>query len=136
MTLKEEYQKAKIKHPNKIIIIKSGIFYTTFYQDAHILNYLFNYQIKDNKVGFPIKNLDKVLFKLREEKINYIIIEDNHKYFIHESYKDEDYKSLTKLTSKYINEVEKNNNLLNQIELLLKISPNNYQKILNFINEL
>ena len=38
---------------NVVKIRKSGTFYQVFDNDIYIFYYLFNYNIKNNKVGFP-----------------------------------------------------------------------------------
>lgn len=55
-------------------IRKSGIFYETFDEDASILHYLFSYKIIDDRVAFPSNSLDKVLEIIKENKINYVLI--------------------------------------------------------------
>ena len=62
---------------NEVKLRKSGTFYNVFDEDIYILYYLFGYSIKDNKCGFPISALDKVIDKLDELKINYNIVSDN-----------------------------------------------------------
>src|SRR5574344_2091634 len=57
-----------------ILIFKSNsAFYYSKMPDAVIFNYLFNYKIINNKIGFPEGALKKVLDKFDEMKINYII---------------------------------------------------------------
>ena len=77
----EKYYKYKMNYREYIIFIKSGIFYECIANDALIINSLFNYKIKaignTIKVGFPIKNIDSVIEKLKDNKINYIIVDDD-----------------------------------------------------------
>ncbi len=54
-----------------IIFRKSGNFYSVFDDDAIILHSLFNYKIKDSRVGFPVNSIDKVTEKLKELHIDY-----------------------------------------------------------------
>lgn len=58
---------------NYINIVKKGGFYTVYNNDCYIINYLFNYKIVNNKTGFPISSINKVLNTLNRKKINYII---------------------------------------------------------------
>lgn len=62
---------------NVVKIRKSGTFYQVFDDDSYILYYLFNYSIKNNKVGFPKSVLNKVINKLDDLKINYEVINEN-----------------------------------------------------------
>ena len=81
MKIIEKYNLNKNKYPKYIILIKVGIFYETYNEDAYILNNLFNYKIKEinnnKRLGFPTNSYDKVITKLKEFQINYIIIEDD-----------------------------------------------------------
>ena len=54
-----------------IVLRKVGGFYHVFDEDSYILNYLFNYKIVGNRVGFPISAINKVINVLEEKKINY-----------------------------------------------------------------
>ena len=45
----DKYNNIKNKYQEYIVLIKIGTFYSTFYNDAIILNYLFNYKIINNK---------------------------------------------------------------------------------------
>ena len=136
MALKDEYQKMKINHQTKVILFQSGSFYVTFFQDAEILNYLFSYQIHENKVGFPIKNLEKVVFQLREEKLNYIVVDNQRKNIIFDQFDENTYLKFFQLASKYHLESVEQKNLLDKIQYLMKLNPNYYTKIKEFIDEL
>ena len=46
------------------------------------LPFRISYKVHDDKVGFPTKNLEKVLFELRSKKLNYVIIRQNKKDII------------------------------------------------------
>ena len=136
MTLKEEYKERKENQKGKIILLQSGSFYVTFFQDAEILSYLFSYKIHDDKVGFPIKNLEKVLFELRCKKLNYVIIRQNKKDIIYDEEEESDYFTLLKVASSYSEESLKIGNLLEEIQYILQVNPRYYQKIKDFIDEL
>ena len=52
----------------------AGKFVSVYNEDAWIFSYLFNYKINDDShVGFPDVALHKVIEKLHDEKISYII---------------------------------------------------------------
>ena len=136
MTLKEEYKMRKENQQEKIILLQSGSFYVTFFQDAEILSYLFSYKVHDDKVGFPTKNLEKVLFELRSKKLNYVIIRQNKKDIIYDEEEESDYFTLLKVASSYSEESLKIGNLLEEIQYILQVNPRYYQKIKDFIDEL
>ena len=76
----EKYYKYKLDYRNYLILIKIGSFYECFDKDAFIINKLFNYKLKrvnnSFKLGFPIKAIDKIILKLNEEHINYLVVDE------------------------------------------------------------
>ena len=52
---------------------KLGGFYNVYEDDTYILFYLFHYQIKNHRAGFPLSAYHKVVNVLEENKINYEI---------------------------------------------------------------
>ena len=76
----EKYYKYKLDYRNYIILIKIGSFYECFDKDAFIINKLFNYKLKrinnSFKLGFPIKTIDKIILKLNELIINYLVVDE------------------------------------------------------------
>jgi len=57
----------------KVLIRKSGGFYAVYDDDAYILNYFFGYKIKDDRLGFPINSINKVINVLEDNHISYEI---------------------------------------------------------------
>lgn len=90
MTYKNNYN-------NSIVMLKIGNFYEIYAIDAYILSNIFNYKLKNEsnniKVGFPIVSLNKVLNKLNELKINYLIVEKDsvYKIVINKKFKNNKY---------------------------------------------
>ena len=85
----DKYIDLKNKYLEYIIMIKVGNFYHSYDDDGIILNYLFNYKIKDNSiVGFPVSSLDKVKRRLKKENINYYIDDNNHMEFNDNKYSE------------------------------------------------
>lgn len=63
-----------------VTLKKLGGFYSAYNEDAYILFYLFHYNIKNNKAGFPLSAYNKVINCLEENNINYIVDgKDNEK---------------------------------------------------------
>lgn len=71
---------------NIITISKKGGFYNVYNNDCYILYYLFNYKVINNKLGFPISTLPKVISTLENKKINYSIENKEEKSFINNNY--------------------------------------------------
>lgn len=77
--LKETYQ-------NYIVMLKQGNFYLTFAEDAEIISGITAYKIikkgKNIKAGFPDSALDRVIEKLDDRGVNFVIFDYNDfKYF-------------------------------------------------------
>ena len=130
MKLQTKYKSIKMEYNDYLILIKSGNFYITFLEDAYILNYIFGYQIKNNKVGFPIKSLDKVLETLKEKKINVLV--DNLNITCNEN-RYNDY--LICSNKNYIFE-ESLNNLFNEIKIVVNNDIKKVNEIRRMVNEL
>ena len=109
------YEEIKRNNIDSIVIIKQGIFYITYGVDAEILNYLFNFKLKEInnkiKVGFP--NIDKVIEKLNKLKINYIVL--NKK----KTFKNNNYNNIVKVIKivKKLNKLD--SNLIDKIESII-----------------
>ncbi len=84
MKMIDRYNESKKKFDKSIILIKNGIFYVTFNDDAYIVNYLFGYKIKKFShfvmSGFPEKVIEKIKSRLQKEKIHYILLSNNHQF--------------------------------------------------------
>lgn len=82
MKLIDNYKTIKNRNNNSIVLIRSGVFYETFNNDAYIMNYLFDYKIKEFSsyimVGFPVNVIDSVKGKLNIEQLDYIIVDNNN----------------------------------------------------------
>lgn len=77
VSMYDKYLEIKKDYKDSVVLIRSGKFYRTYDNDAIILNYLLCYQIKDNKVGFPLEGLFKVKNKLKSNSICYVIVDDS-----------------------------------------------------------
>ena len=78
----DKYVKFKSMYKDYVVIIKSGNFYYSFGEDAFILKYFFNYQIRDDKVGFPTNAKAKVKSVLNRNNVNLIEIIDDYAYVL------------------------------------------------------
>ena len=97
-------------HPEDLILIKIGTFFQSFGKDAYVLSYLLGYQLKPiaqnySMCGFPKSGLAKVLSKLEEMNINYIILDksDNYNEMEKEDFKRKNqYNPMYTKANKYI----------------------------------
>ena len=114
-----DYEQIKQKYKDYIVIQKQGIFYIVYDLDAYIISYIFDYQVKLNKVGFP--NMGKVLDKLNKLKINYTVINENKKKFKNNNYSKYTLENINKM-NKIINNLKNNipnEEILNKIESII-----------------
>lgn len=134
MKIKQKYSYLKKEYIDSVILIKSGSFYVTYENDALIINNIFNYQIVNGRVGFPIKSIDKIMKILKEKNVSYVIDdgeeinkfrENNNEYlYYYEQAKRYEFKdSLNKI-------------LLDRIKFLIENDDTSYEKIKRFIDEL
>ena len=118
--LKEKYLFYKVKYEEYVLLIKSGNFYVSLNKDAIVINNLLKYKIIEStnfiKIGFPSSSLNKVLKILENQKINYLIIEDE--IINKQKYKTNNY-------SKYIDNFEIYLTKINNINKILKNNLNN-----------
>ena len=117
-------------HPENIILIKIGKFYYSYSKDAYIISYIFGYKLKNIEenikvCAFPVFILNKIMAKLEENKIKYIIIDRRNNYEVDEK---SDNGNLNKYNL-YLEKSKKYIKFSTQIDDILKYTSNNF---LNF----
>lgn len=113
---------------NYILLKQGGKFINVYNEDAYIISYLLNYKIINNKVGFPLSSLNKVINILDTNTIN---------YKINDTYKN--YKNKNKYTKalNYSKSIIHTRNRFTSLEDSLKgLSIEQLDKIISFIEEL
>ncbi len=131
----DKYIKFKEMYPEYVVIIKSGNFYYSFEDDAYILKYFFDYQIRENKVGFPINAKAKVKSVLNRHNVNLIEVIDDYAYVL-ETKNENAYKDKLKEAKSSILITNMLNNLMTDIEIKIKAETANYRLIKDFVDEL
>lgn len=131
----DKYIKFKSSYKDYVVLIKSGNFYYSFDDDAYILKYFFNYQIRDNKVGFPINAKAKVKSVLNRHNVNLLEIIDDYAYVL-ETKNEYEYESKLKEAKSNILISNMLSNLMNSIEVKVKKEEANYRLIKDFVDEL
>ena len=123
----------KLDYKEYVILFKSGSFYISFDEDSIILNKLFNYKIinlKNNiKIGFPLGNIDIVLNKLENLKMNYIIIDNKN---IINKYENEN-NVFSNYTSSVYEVININNRIEKIVDKLKSIDSDSINGVLNQI---
>ena len=122
-------------YKDHVVIIKSGNFYYTFLDDTYILNYFFGYQIRENKIGFPLNAKAKVKSVLNRNNVNLIEVIDDYAYVL-ESKNDNAYQEKLKKAKSNLLISNMLNNLMNAIEIKVKKEEANYNLIKEFVDEL
>ena len=135
MNSKKLYEIYKDKYNNYLIIVKEGIFYKSYYNDAKIIWYLFKYKLSDNIISFGNNSYDKVINKLRDLNISFVIVSkekellnfaDDESFYI--SYKDLSCKSYKKF--------EDEEKIIKKLKNILSINSNNYKIVNEFLEKL
>lgn len=135
MKTKKIYKELKEKYNHYLVLLKVGAFYICLDDDAIILNYLFDYQINNDKVGFPIKMIDKIILGLKEKEVNYLLYEENN---IKEEqvFANNTYMIMLNKSKKKIYDDKMQKFLIDRIKELICLDSSNYSKIKDFIDEL
>ena len=131
----DKYLKFKEMYQEHVVIIKSGNFYYTFLDDTYIFNYLFGYQIRENKIGFPLNAKAKVKSVLNRNNVNLIEVIDDYAYVL-ESKNDNAYSRILREAKSNLLISNMLNNLMNAIENKVKKEEANYELIKEFVDEL
>lgn len=134
MKTKEKYLIAKGDRSKSIVLIKVGMFYITFNEDAEILKRIFQYKVENGKLGFPLSSLSKVVSSLDEKGINYYIIDGDEVTF--KDFEINHYDEIYKLNKKLEYKDSLKKILFDRIEFLLDENEDNYDKIRKFLEEL
>ena len=126
-------------HPEYIAIIKVGKFYYSYGKDAYIISYIFGYKLKNIEenikvCAFPVFILNKIMAKLEENKINYIIIDRRNNYEVDEKSDNGNlnkYNIYLEKSKKYINQKNKIEEIYNY--LISNIENNNNNELIKEI---
>lgn len=131
----DKYVKFKSEYKDYVVLVKSGNFYYSFDEDAFILKYFFDYQIRENRVGFPLNAKAKVKSVLNRYNINLIEVIDDYAYVL-ETKNANLYNEKLKEAKSNILISNMLNNLMNAIEIKVKKEEANYRLIKDFVDEL
>ena len=120
-------------HPEHIILIKIGKFYYSYSKDAYIISYIFGSKLKNIEenikvCAFPIFILNKIMAKLEENKINYIIIDRRNNYEVDEKSDNGNlnkYNLYLEKSKKYINQKNKIEEIYNYLISNIENDTNN-----------
>lgn len=108
----------KVIHPESVALVKIGKFYNVYGRDSYILSYLFGYKLKETEgvstCGFPIESVNKIMAKLENKKINYLLLDRRNNYEVDETSENKNLNTYLKTYEKakeYINAKNRVNNI-------------------------
>ena len=128
MKLKDKYLLYKKQYPYYTLIMKEGIFYKTFFSDALIIWYLFEYKYVNDMVSFGTTPYDRVLVILNKRDISYIVISQDQE-IIKVKKDDYNYISYCNLAKKSYENISRKESLIEKLNQVLEVSQDNYQII-------
>lgn len=97
-------------HPDSVVLVKVGKFYNVYGRDSYIISYLFGYKLKEienvSTCGFPVESINKVMAKLENKKINYLMVDRRNNYEVDEIHDNKNlntYSNTYKKAKEYVN---------------------------------
>ena len=91
-------------YPEYVMMYKVGNFVQAFGKDAYVISYVFGYALRATKdniqtCGFPKNAIPKVMSKLEQKKINFIIVDTRNNYEVDE---ENDNKNLNTYSENFL----------------------------------
>ena len=124
-----EINSLKRRYKNTVVLDKRGIFYNAFGDDAKVVSAITGYSISNNQVGFPIKNLEKVVSMLSTYHVS-VYVDDMLFDF------GDDYQMYLDLYAQKENVVKLVDELCNQVRTLVYNDGNSYYEIKEFLSKI
>ena len=131
----EIYDAYKVKYPNTLVLVKEGVFYSAYRDDANIIWNIFGYKHLDNKVSFGQFSYDKVINELVINKISFCIVDKEREYYRFDG-DSEIYNSFLNIANKVYEKKKKEDMLIARVRKILHDDSSKYGKILSFLNNL
>ena len=120
------------KSSDYVLLREIGKFVSVFDEDSIIISYLMGYKIVNSKVGFPSNVLVKVINKLEDNNINYLIKYKDNKVDKKDFNKNNNYKKILEKGKKVLELREMKDNITPKLEIL---EIEKLEKIVKYINE-
>ena len=120
------------KSSDYVLLREIGKFVSVFDEDSIIISYLMGYKIVNSKVGFPSNVLVKVINKLEDNNINYLIKYKDNKEDKKDFNKNNNYKKILEKGKKVLELREMKDNITPKLEIL---EIEKVEKIVKYINE-
>ena len=120
------------KSSDYVLLREIGKFVSVFDEDSIIISYLMGYKMVNSKVGFPSNVLVKVINKLEDNNINYLIKYKDNKEDKKDFNKNNNYKKILEKGKKVLELREMKDNITPKLEIL---EIEKLEKIVKYINE-
>jgi len=135
MSLEEINNSYKLKYKNTLIIIKEGIFYKTLFDDGKIIWYLFRYKYIKNTCSFGIVPYDKVIDKLKELDIPFVVVSKTEEIIQYHG-DNKNYNCYLELATKAYDKYELEQLLIEKLKKVCRNNSKNVEKIDKFLSSL
>lgn len=97
-------KKVKEIHPDYVTIVNIGKFYYTYGKDSYIVSYLLGYKLNMyedvSRCGFTDNSINKVMAKLEQNKINYLLLDRKNNYDVDKKFDNKNLNSYDKIFKK------------------------------------
>ena len=120
------------KSSDYVLLREIGKFVSVFDEDSIIISYLMGYKIVNSKVGFPSNVLSKVINKLEDNNINYLIKYKDNKEDKKDFNKNNNYKKILEKGKKVLELRKMKDNIKPKLE---NLEIEKLEKIVKYINE-
>ena len=112
-------------HPEYVMMYKVGNFVQAFGKDAYVISYVFGYALRATKDNiqtcvFPKNAIPKVMSKLEQKKINFIIVDTRNNYEVDEENDNKNLNTYSETFSKAQKYIKVKKRLEKIEEMLLK----------------
>ncbi len=101
--MEDTLSELKAVHSSSLIIILFATDFRVYDEDAKLIEYISNFISNCNVLTFKIKNLNEIEKILKKKMINYVILDKENNYKIHDYYYSEknNYRKYIRLCKKY-----------------------------------